>query len=446
MKSEWKDTFLGELVDIKQGLAINAKSKHLLVEDGMPLLRITDLLNDKQVRFINAAEAPAQCIANEEDLIYTRTGQVGHIFRGKVGVVHNNCFRIIPKDENITRGYLYWFLSQDKIRKYANDISSGSVQKDLSHSAFKSIPIAIPSPNTQHKIELILNSIDDKIELNRKMNETLEAMAQALFKSWFVDFDPVHAKANAKSDAELEKAAAELGISKEVLELFPSTFVESEMGMIPEGWEVKTLDDVVDFQNGYSFKSKELHEDPHNSIKIFKMGHIQRGGGFKEEGKDTYFYNSDNPTKMNKYLLKKGDILMAMTDMKANMALLAHTALMPHDDRYLLNQRVGRLRVKDKHLLDYPYLYIFSNHVDTIHDLRSRSNSGVQVNLTTKAILDTKIIVPNNQVHNEFNKLVSVIFAKVFANNEEIVNLQKTRDTLLPKLLSGELDVSEVEI
>jgi type I restriction enzyme S subunit len=175
------------------------------------------------------------------------------------------------------------------------------------------------------------------------------------------------------------------------------------------------------------------------------MGHIHRGGGFKEEGKDTYFYNVDS-NKMDKYLLEKGDILMAMTDMKANMALLAHTALMPHTNRYLLNQRAGRLRIKDTEILDYPYVYIFSNYPDTIHDLRSRSNSGVQVNLTTKAILDTEIIVPEQRVHAAFNKVTLDIYEKIFSNNSEIVRLQKTRDTLLPKLLSGELDVSEVEV
>jgi len=175
------------------------------------------------------------------------------------------------------------------------------------------------------------------------------------------------------------------------------------------------------------------------------MGHIHRGGGFKEEGKDTYFTVLEQK-KMYKYLLKKGDLLMAMTDMKANMALLAHTALMPHDDKYLLNQRVGRLRVKKDLQVGYPYLYIFSNYSDTINDLRSRSNSGVQVNLTTKAILETKILLPSDMLLMAFNSLAETMFEKIFANDAEIVSLQKTRDTLLPKLLSGELDVLNMEV
>ncbi|MDF1875794.1 restriction endonuclease subunit S [Sulfurimonas sp. SAG-AH-194-I05] len=337
--------------------------------------------------------------------------------------------------------YTRYYLSSSYMQKNMLSLASvGATRNALTKVMIEDFMIPKPPLQIQQKIADILSTLDEKIELNRKMNQTLEEMAQTLFKSWFVDFDPVHAKAGCKSDAELEKAATELGISKEILDLFPSELEENEMGMIPKGWAVKVLSDVIDFQNGYSFKSKELHKDIINSTKVFKMGHIHRGGGFKEEGKDTYFYNM-NPERMNKYLLKQGDILMAMTDMKANMALLAHTALMPHTNRYLLNQRAGRLRVKDSSILNYPYVYIFSNHPSTIQDLRSRSNSGVQVNLTTIAILDTKIIVPAPNIHVIFDEMVLSLFNKLFVNNKEIINLQKTRDTLLPKLLSGEVEV-----
>ena len=194
-----------------------------------------------------------------------------------------------------------------------------------------------------------------------------------------------------------------------------------------------------EFASG-SFKSNELHENPINSTKVFKMGHISRGGGFKEEGKDTYF-TVDDKKKMERYYLKKGDLLMAMTDMKANMALLAHTALMPYNDLYLLNQRVGRLRVKENCKIGYSQLYIFTNYLDTIQDLRSRSNSGVQVNLTTKAILETKILMASDELLEKFNMLVEPLFEKMFKNDDEVISLQKTRDTLLPKLLSGEIEV-----
>ncbi len=380
--------------------------------------------------------------AKEETIIIGRVGSYcGSVYFSKDKCwVTDNAIKCEAKENNIPL-----FIYYQSLILNLNNFRVGSGQPLLNQGILNSLEVNYVEPTQQKKIAHILSTLDDKIELNRKMNQTLEEMASAIFKSWFVDFDPVHAKANCTDEAEFENIAKELGISKEILDLFPSEFEESELGMIPKGWEVKTLDDIVDFQNGYSFKSNELHENQINSIKVFKMGHINRGGGFKEEGKDTYF-TVDDKKKMERYFLKKGDLLMAMTDMKANMALLAHTALMPYDDLYLLNQRVGRLRVKENCKIGYSQLYIFTNYQDTVQDLRSRSNSGVQVNLTTKAILETKILIASDELLEKFNLLVEPLFEKMFKNDDEIISLQKTRDILLPKLLSGEIDVSELEI
>ena len=135
---------LGDLVELTQGLAINAKTKYMLADKGLPLLRITDLINENEVQFVNPAHAPEKCIANINDIIYTRTGQVGLVYKGRSGVIHNNCFKVIPNKKLIDSDYIFWFLSQNKVKKYANDVASGSVQKDLNHSAFKSIPIELP--------------------------------------------------------------------------------------------------------------------------------------------------------------------------------------------------------------------------------------------------------------------------------------------------------------
>ena len=427
MKSEWNNTFLGEIVDVKQGLAINAKSKHLLVADGMPLLRITDLLNDNQVQFINAEEAPSQCIANKEDLIYTRTGQVGHVFRGKVGVVHNNCFRIIPKDENTTRGYLYWFLSQDKIRKYANDIASGSVQKDLNHSAFKSIPITIPLPKTQYKIEKILNSIEDKIELNRKMNQTLEEMAQALFKSWFVDFDPVHAKAKCSSDAELETAAKELGMSKDVLELFPSEFEESELGMIPKGWSVSTLGSVLVERKENIKPSEYTLENPYVPIdcissKILSLSEIKSG----EEAKSSLikFY--------------KDDILFG--------------AMRPYFHKVCVAPFNGTTRstaivLQSVKTIDYSFGLLYLYQDSTIKYATTNSTGTTMPYVKWKSVMENmQIVLPNAEISKEYNRIVKPLLNNLQSKFDMQNTLKNTRDTLLPKLLSGELDVLGIDL
>ena len=143
----------------------------------------------------------------------------------------------------------------------------------LTKQAVRNLIINLPDMQTQRKIINVVCSIDDKIELNRKMSQTLEEIAQALFKSWFVDFDPVHAKAEYSTDDTLEAAAKELGISKEVLELFPSEFMESEMGMIPLGWEWKTLEDEFNITMGQSPSGKSYNENQEGMV-FFKEEEI----------------------------------------------------------------------------------------------------------------------------------------------------------------------------
>jgi len=407
MQSDWKYTTLGDLVDVKQGLAINAKSKHLIVENGLPLLRITDLLNNTQIQFINDKEAPVQCIANYNDLIYTRTGQVGYIFRKKIGVVHNNCFRIIPKDDSTTRGFLYWFLSQKSIRKYANDISSGSVQKDLNHSAFYSIPISIPNKATQLKIEKILNSIEDKIELNRKMNQTLEDMAQALFKSWFVDFEPTHALANKKDDEDIDTIASNIGISKEVLELFPSEFEESELGMIPKGWEWKLFGEVMTPKKGKVITKKTITD---GEVPVI-------AGGLSP----AYYHNQYNVTSPV--------ITISASGANAGFVKLYNQNIWASDCSYI-----------NKEITDFvysSYLFLKLNQ----KNITRMQQGAAQPHIYPSHLMRLNIANPNTELWTYLEEIVEPIFKQIKNNEEEIQTLQKTRDTLLPKLLSGEIEV-----
>ena len=331
--------------------------------------------------------------------------------------------------------------------------ATGSTFPNVSKNQLNDLEVILPPLTEQKAIAHILGSLDDKIELNRQMNETLEAMAQALFKSWFVDFDPVIdnalAAGNAIPDEFIERAEQRKGIEKkdhsDIQSLFPDAFeFTEEMGWIPKGWEISTLGQESDFSNGYAFKSKELTAESKDAFHVFKMGHIKRGGGFNYDGTKSYF-PIEAAKDLERYLLKKGDLLMAMTDMKSSMALLGHTALMPEDDKFLVNQRVGRLSVKEDATLNYPYIYIYSNLDTTIGELRSRANSGVQVNLSTAEIKATNILVPSRSVHDIFNVKAISFFEKTFLNDRLNRKLAETRDTLLPKLMSGEIRISDAE-
>ena len=269
------------------------------------------------------------------------------------------------------------------------------------------MPIILPPRTQQDVLVKVLSSLDDKIELNNKINQNLEQQAQAIFKSWFVDFEPFG-------------------------------------GKMPEDWTIGALKDVIDFYNGYAFKSKNLLNEPNqNSFAVFKQGHINRGGGFNISGTKSWIDKS-NIKDLNKYILQKGDVLMAMTDMKDNVAILGNTAIMPFNNQYIVNQRVGLLRCNNDLDIKYPYVYIMTNSEPFLSNLRKRANSGVQVNLSSEQIKNSEIIIPSKNINQQYNKLTIPMFEIIFKNYTENKKLTQLRDTLLPKLMSGEINVDKI--
>jgi type I restriction enzyme S subunit len=273
---------------------------------------------------------------------------------------------------------------------------------------------------TQRKIASILSAYDDLIENNTRRIAILEEMAQAIYREWFVNFRfPGHE--NVK-------------------------LVDSPLGQIPEGWEVGTLDDLTTFSNGFAFKSKELRkEDTGDCYHVFKMGQIVKGGGF-DSTKTKSYIEREKCSTLQKYILRKGDLLMCMTDMKASVALLGHTALMNEDEKYIQNQRVGLVRANNEFGIDFPYLYLLTNSEQFIDDIRSRANSGVQVNLSTAEIRKTKVVIPPKSINEKFDKTSKRIRQLVTVLQFKNRNLRTTRDLLLPKLISGKLDVEDLDI
>lgn len=307
---------------------------------------------------------------------------------------------------NITDPYfVYYLVTSDCIRNPAiKSMVGSSGRQRVQTDVVANLSIKLPPLPTQQKIAAILSSLDDKIELNNKINTNLEQQAQALFKNWFVDFEPFG-------------------------------------GKMPEEWKVGKLSDIADYLNGYAFSSKELLNEPgENCLDVFKQGHIKKGGGFIPDGTKSW-YPLSKCQKLKNYILKKGDILMAMTDMKGNVAILGNTAIMPVDDKYIVNQRVGLLRAKKELNIDYPYLYLLTNDQDFLMDLRSRANSGVQVNLSSTAIKESEVNIAPKEVYKQFNDIILPLFEKILANQQENQKLSQIRDGLLPKLMNGEIEI-----
>ena len=178
-----------------------------------------------------------------------------------------------------------------------------------------------------------------------------------------------------------------------------------------------SLGSLVDFQNGFTFKSKEYANAQVAGCEVLRMGYIARGGGFKEDDKPV-FAPLDSKGNQEKYRLQIGDLVMAMTDMKNNVAILGCVAFIKDGGRFLLNQRVGRLRVKDELDTNPRFLYYLLNSPEVLEDVRSRANSGVQVNLTTTGILETELNLPERGIQDSVAHILGTLDDKIELNQK----------------------------
>ena len=334
-----------------------------------------------------------------------KTAMVNILDENEVGFGSTEYIVFRAKKELTIPDFVYYLVRELAIKSMVGSSGRQRVQTNV----VENLEIDFPSLTEQTQIASVLKSLDDKIALNNKINNNLEQQAQALFKSWFVEFEPFN-------------------------------------GTMPSDWEIVPLEKIANFQNGYAFKSKALLNEPSpDCYQVFKQGHIARGGGFIPDGTKSW-YPKSIASKLEKFVLKKGDILMAMTDMKDNVAILGNTAVMPLDNEYIVNQRVGHLRANGYKGVTYPFIYLLTNSTDFLVDLRSRANSGVQVNLSSSEIKASQTVLPSEEVNNAFSEITLPMFEIIINNQLENQRLAQLRDTLLPKLMSGELDVSDIEL
>ena len=311
----------------------------------------------------------------------------------------------------------------------------------------------LPPINEQEGIVEVLGTLDDKIELNRQMNATLEAMAQALFKSWFVNFDPVIDNALAAGNpipdalqkrAEVRRALGDRRkpLPADIEQHFPSRFVFSEeMGWIPEGWEIKQLPELAEFQNGFAFYTVGYSE---TGYKVVDLANISSSGKFIETQRDK-FVSSDvyNLPKHEKHQLHKNDIVMVMTDMTQAMGILGKCGIIKESGKYILNQRIGRIRAHQG--ISINFLLTYLNSSSQVDFLKRRALGTVQKYVNTNHIKEMYFTVPDQRIMDYFGESTDVFYSKISLNDNQIKKLSGLRDALLPKLLSGQLRVPEAE-
>ncbi|MEA5098254.1 MAG: restriction endonuclease subunit S, partial [Burkholderiaceae bacterium] len=245
-------------------------------------------------------------------------GELAYLHSDVDWVLGQRLFAIRPRKGILDGRFLYYVLRNDQVRSDILGRATGTTVQGIRQAELRLVKIPVPDLNEQKIIAEILGSIDDRITLLRETNATLEAIAQALFKSWFVDFDPVHAKAAGREPEGMDKATAAL---------FPDGFEESELGLVPRGWREATVGEIAEVVKGKSYSSKELVNSHNTALVTLKS--FERGGGFRLDGFKPYLGNY----KMNQVVLP-GDLIVAYTDVTQAAELIGKPAIVVGVDEY----------------------------------------------------------------------------------------------------------------
>ncbi|WP_102564611.1 restriction endonuclease subunit S [Vibrio sp. 10N.286.49.B3] len=322
------------------------------------------------------------------------------------------------KPDEFDHRYLRYFLTSTKMQNYLLTIAStGATRNALTKSMLESLEISKPPLDIQRNIGDVLEQFENKILLNTKTNQTLEEMAQAIFKSWFVDFDPVKAKMNGEQPEGMDAATASL---------FPEKLVESELGLIPEGWEVGTLSDVAKYCSART-----------NTDTITLENYISTENMLAEKKGVTAA--SKLPTAKTVAAYKSGDILVS------NIRPYFKKIWLAEGSGGRSNDVLGFESVSansDSYLMNLLYQ-------DTFFEYMTRTSKGAKMPRGDKtAIMNWEMAVPPVELRETFSAIVDKFYQLIPQNRAQNATLVSLRDTLLPKLLSGEieLDIAEVNL
>ena len=342
-------------------------------------------------------------IAEDGSVIDSNGNPIVQDVNGKFWV--SNHSHILKGNDKVITDFIYYYLKSIKIKPFL----TGSVQLKLNQSNLNKIPIKYPHLEQQKKIANILSSLDDKIELNNKINQNLEEFAQTLYKRWFVDFE----FPNENGDP-YKSSGGEMG--------------DSELGLIPNGWEVITLNDTVeriDNRGKTPPLEKEIKQYPIIDVKALSGDGpiIDYKNCMKFVSRETYenWFRNGHPIK--------NDILISTVGSLAEMKMFL-------DNKGCIAQNVVAFRTKD---LNPYFLFYLLNYIKK--DLTSYNIGSVQPSIKVTHIIKHKIIKPNKKTIKHFSSIAKSTIEINLNNYNENMRLIETRDTLLPKLMSGEIEV-----
>ena len=341
-------------------------------------------------------------------------------------------FMVLRPNDNVIPKYLFHYLKCDttlkNLQREAESRSGTFPQITFDAISYFSIPI--PTKKEQERISAFIDNIEKQIELNKKINQNLEETAKTLFKSWFIDFDPVRAKAEGRPT----------GLSKEISDLFPDSFEDSELGEIPKGWKIRSLGNFYAVNKGLSYKGKFLTE---HGMPMINLGCFGGNGLFLKEKIKPY-----SGEFKERHIISKGEIAIANTDMTQNRITLGSPIIVDEingNSDFLFTHHVFSLNnISDRGDLKHFTYYTLLN--PRFRGIAGNYATGTTVLALPKdAIENLQIVLPSKQILSAFNEIAGLNFKKSRINYKESIVLGDLRDKLLPKLISGELKIQDAE-
>ncbi|WP_349985219.1 restriction endonuclease subunit S [Stenotrophomonas sp. WHRI 8082] len=465
MSDEWTTSTIGALIaaaggHIKTGpFGTTLKAKEY-TKIGVPLISVGEIgygkiqAHEKTPRVSpEVVNRLPEYVLRTGDIVFARKGAVDRSamvsqeqdgwFLGSDGI------RLRPP-ESIDSRFLAYQLQSDDSRRWIIQHATGTTMASLNQGVIDRIPIVVPPLHAQRSIASILGSLDGKIEIDCSINRTLEAMAQAIFKSWFIDFDPVKAKIAAIEQGQDPLRAAMRVISGKtgteldqmprahhdelaaIAALFPDAMEESELGEIPRGWSFRAADLLTEVGIGKTPPRKEPHwfTEGEGYLRWVSIKDMGASGVFQQRSSE--FLTSEAVSRFNVRVVPDRTVLLSF---KLTIGRVSIT-----DGPMVTNEAIAHFKLLEDSVISAEYLYLYLKGFD-YSMLGSTSSIADAVN--SKTIREMPILLANSDLIDCFTTSVTPIFEEVRNRQDEIAALGATRDTLLPKLLSGEIEVSE---
>lgn len=398
------------------------------VEEGVPVIRGQNMAGrwvggDFAYVTREKAQSLEANLARPADIVFTQRGTLGQVALVperpfETYLISQSQMKLTLDRESAEPLFFYYqFLSptqQEYIRQH-------SIQVGVPHTnlgILRETPVVVPPILEQRAIAHMLGSLDDKIELNRRMNETLEAITRAIFKSWFVDFDPVRAKVNGEPP---ESICRRLGLTRDLLALFADRFVDSELGEIPEGWDVKPLDEIANYLNGLALQ-KFPPKSEYEWLPVIKIAQLKSGNTV---GAD----RASN--KINRdYVVEDGDVLFSWSgSLEVDVWC---------GGRGALNQHLFKVTSPR-----YPKWFFFHWTVQHLAHFRTiaAGKAVTMGHIQRRHLTEAACAVPPAELLDQADSVIAAMFQYQIENRKQSRTLSIIRDAILPKLLSGEIRV-----